>query len=248
MKRRLILVGRPRPDRENMISLLAKIMVDANAANPGIMPFTRLDGAPFPDDIPADSVVAYFSSKERFPSVLEECKKRRLALIVASSGIETGRGGDVPFGLNVPVIMAPNLSPLIMAVFKASLFIAEVSLRIGAKAYVAEGHQKTKTSAPATAQKIADYFGKPPDSVGSIRNDAIARAVLGIPEDKLGGFGAHFVAVSHNGTNLRISFDTQGRAMYYDGLKLLLDRIEEIGDDLSPGIHEAHELLFGNVS
>jgi dihydrodipicolinate reductase len=214
-----------------------------NAFNTGDRSFTRLDGAPIKGDFPDDSIVAYFSSYGRFPSVFEECEKRKLTLIVATSGLEAGP--HVPIDTKIPVIMAPNLSPLVMGVFKASSILGGISKKIGAKAFVAEGHQASKTSAPATAQKIAGYFGNPPESVGSIRSDPIARAVLGIPEANLGGFGAHFIAVSHNGTNVRISFDTQGRSMYCDGLKLLLGKLDELGNGLKPGIHEAHELLFG---
>jgi dihydrodipicolinate reductase len=242
MKRRLIIIGRPREGKENMTSLLVKTMVNANAASPGITPFLRLDGAPFPEDMEPDSIVAYFSSKGRFPSVLEECRKRRSTLIVASSDVKAGE--DVPLDVDIPVIIAENLSPLVMGVFGACSCLGKVSQMIGAHAYVAEGHQKAKTSAPATAQKIAGYFGNPPESVGSIRSDSIAAAVLGIPEVNLGGFGAHFVVVSHNGTNVRISFDTKGRAMYYDGLMLLWRKIEEMGLNLTWGVHEAHALLF----
>jgi dihydrodipicolinate reductase len=214
-----------------------------NAFNTGDRSFTRLDGAPIKGDFPDDSIVAYFSSKERFQSVLAECIKRHLTLIVGSSDVKATE--YVPSEVEIPVIIAENLSPLVMGVFGACERLGKVSQMIGAHAFVAEGHQKTKTSAPATAQKIAGYFGNPPESVGSIRSDPIARAVLGIPEANLGGFGAHFIAVSHNGTNVRVSFDTQGRSMYCDGLKLLLGKIDELGNDLKPGIHEAHELLFG---
>jgi dihydrodipicolinate reductase len=237
MTKHLIVVGRTRENRQNMTSMLA------NALNADNILFTRFDGAPFPINWPNNSIVAYFSSKERFPSVLSECLDHHMTLIVATSGIKAGV--DVPNDVNIPVIIAENLSPLVMGVFKASSILGDVSRKIGAKAFVAEGHQASKTSAPATAQKIAGYFGNPPESVGSIRSDPIARAVLGIPEANLGGFGAHFMVVSHNGTNVRMSFDTQGRSMYYDGLKLLLGKIEEIGDGLKPGIHEAHEVLFG---
>ena len=219
-----------------MIGMLMKALTEDN------IPFTRFDGAPLPSDISSDSIIAYFSSKERFPSVFEECRTRGLTLIVATSGLEVGR--DIPGSIDFPVVMAPNLSEIIMALFKTFSVFGKTLQQIGARGYVAEGHQATKTSAPSTAQKIAGYIGNSPDSVGSIRNDAIARAVIGIPEDKLGGFGAHFMAVSHRDANVRISFDTQGRKMYYFGLMSLVGKIQQLPDGLPPGLHEAHEVLF----
>jgi dihydrodipicolinate reductase len=113
---------------------------------------------------------------------------------------------------------------------------------------VAECHQATKTSPPGTAQKIAGFFGNPPESVGSIRSEAVSRAILHIPETELGAFGDHHVVISGHGVEMSISFRTLGRSAYFAGLMFLIGQIEDIPDGLNPGIYNADTLLFGQVS
>jgi 4-hydroxy-tetrahydrodipicolinate reductase len=204
-----------------------------------------VEGAPFPNTIYTnDSVVVYVSSKERFSSVFEECQKLKLPLIVASSGIK-----DIPEGtytvttLTAPVIMAPNLALIIQALFDVLPRFAQLAKLVQPlSAEIAEGHQASKTSAPITAQKIADMFNVPHDQIGHVRSDSIAKSMLGIPQQFVGGFGAHFLEISAGGVDVVIRFRTLGRVCYFSGLRVVLEAMEK--NPLKPGVYEAHKLVF----
>ena len=236
----LIIVGRWGTNEAGVQKgLMAKMLVEKCNEN-GIHHILS-EGAPFFHDIYRDdSVVVYVSSKERFPSVFEECQKLKLPLIVASSGIKS-----VPKGvtLTAPVIMAPNLALLILALFDVLPRLAQLAKMIQPmEAGVMEAHQATKTSPAITAQKIAEMFGVPHDKIGHVRSDSIAQSVLGIPAEHLGGFGAHFLDVSAGGVDACVRFRTLGRVCYFNGLQVVIDAIEK--NPLAPGVYEAHKLVF----
>jgi len=235
----LIIVGRIGTNEASVLKgAMAKMLVEQCEKN-GI-PYLLVEGAPFPQHFDPNTVVVYVSSAERFQSVFEECQKLRLPLIVASSGIKS-----VPEGVTLmaPVIMAPNLALLILALFNVLPRLAQLAkiiqpMEVG----VIEAHQATKTSPAITAQKIAEMFGVPDNQIVHIRDDEMAEHELGIPLEHLGGFGAHFLNVSAGGVDARIQFRTLGRVCYFNGLQVVLEAIEK--NPLKPGVYEAHKLVF----
>ena len=232
--KKLVIVGRSRAERENMASVVANGCVRHK------IPHAQVEGAPFPDSfiLPDDSVVIYVSSKERFPSVLEECQKRELVLIVASSGIE------IPDGVTIPVIKAPNLALLILALFDVLPRFGQLAQILNARTLIAEAHQATKTSAPITAQTMAGWFGVAPETLGSVRSDTLAEILLGIPTGNVGGFACHFLETVAGGVKVTIKTEILGREAYFLGLKMILAKVEELGPNLTNGIHDAHKLVF----
>ena len=214
------------------------------------IPHMRLDGAPFPPEgtnLPfkpdPNSVVVYVSSKERFPSVLDECELQNFPLIVATSGIRLVE--EEAKELTIPVIMAPNLALLILALFDVLPRFALLSELIRPRRVtIVEGHQNSKTSIPATVLKLAEMFKVSSEEVGHIRSDPVAETILDVPPEMIGGFGAHFLKVTAGGVEVKIQFKTLGRAAYFLGLEVILQAIEKMGPNLKPGVHEAHKLVF----
>jgi dihydrodipicolinate reductase len=211
----------------------------------GGIPYCRIDGSASWDDITeGDAIVVYLGSKAKLAATIEQCQKRRLTLIIASSGIAES---NLPKDLMIPIILAPNLALLIMALFDVLPRFGALAQLLHCEADVAECHQATKTSPPGTAQKIAGFFGNPPESVGSVRDNAAARAMLRIPKADLEAFGDHYIVVSGHGVEISINFRTLGRSAYFAGLMFLIDEVETFQNGLDPGIYHADTLLFGQA-
>lgn len=227
----LTIVGRPRSERQNMTSLFLEKFPGAR----------RVDGTPpvVPLDLQNDAVI-FASSKERFPEILEHCCQYKRTLIIVSSGIELPEG----FVPRAPVIKAPNLALLVCALFEVLPKLGDMAKILGAKTSVVEAHQASKTSPAVTASKFAAMFGVPEEKIGHIRSDAVAGAVLDVPENHYGGFAQHIIATSAAGVKVTIRMEILGRDAYADGLALLLKRLQE-GDSLPVGVHDAHTLVFG---
>ena len=190
---------------------------------------------------PDEHLVVYVGSKGSFQYILRECQLRNLTLIVVSSGITEA---DIPADISIPVILAPNLAVLIMAIFESFRCLGRLISGFASTRVIAEGHQASKTSAPSTAEKLADLFDVPHSEIGHVRNDAIATAVLGIPRDALDGFGKHYVNIELGQVRFNASFEVHGRSAYFEGLKMIIDKIEALGADLGSGVKQAQSLLF----
>jgi hypothetical protein len=233
MTRNLIIVGRTGilgdgTEKGQMASMLCRECTKSNITH------VLLDGAPLKRGYQPGSIVVYLSSKERFPSVLSDCQKLNLPLIVVSSAVKLT---DIPEDVTIPVIVPPNLGLLIQSTLDIFETFGPRCKSLGAHVAFAEAHQASKTSPPSTMHKIVDLFGGSRETIGHVRSDGIAEAMLDIPTANIGGYGKHFVKATLRGQTVWIQFETIGRQMYFDGLLVYVEEIERRGASLLPGAY-----------
>ncbi|MEK7609776.1 MAG: hypothetical protein AAB470_01485 [Patescibacteria group bacterium] len=238
-KSHLIIVGRIGFDEKGKPrgEMARELVAECKKAD---LPHTRVDEVPFPVDIPEDSHVVYLSKAGRFPNVLVECQKREFPIIIASSD----SGIQIPTDVTIPIVKAPNLGLLILALFDVLPRLGQLAQILDARSLCAEGHQEDKTSPPVTMQKIAAMFGIQSEMIGSLRNNVLAELFLGIPRNKTNGFGHHLLVSEALGVRLKIEFETLGRSAYFYGLQMIRQKMEEREPNLLPGIYEGYKLVF----
>lgn len=204
-------------------------------------------------DIPPDAsmfnVAFHCGSGRQFPSLVQYCQRWRVPLIQASSslkenGDKNGKDIPLPTSPDFPLILAPNLSLLTIALQRVLPELGRMVQLLEAKSGVVEAHQASKKSTPITAHNIAVCFGLQPGDVESIRKEWIHR-LLGVPEEFLGGFARHFILTEACGSRLRLIQEVDGRDTYRLGLGVLIRELVKLGDQLTDGIHEAGDIIFG---
>jgi len=247
MNRPLIIVGRTRPDRKNMASEL----VD-HCGRHGINcrltdgpPFGPEGSNPLPFPLDPASIVVFVSDAEHFPPVLAECQKHNLTLIVLSPDI------TVPATATVPVIMAPNLALLNLALLQVLPALAAMWKLCGAhQARMVEGRQASEDSMSVTAVQIADLFGVRSEDgeVVHVRGDTFGEMLLGISGRSIQMFEKLVLTLFASGCRIQITTEVIGWEPHCLGLDVLLTKIEELGPNLTPGVYQAHELLFPSFS
>lgn len=229
----LVIIGRTRQDRENMTSVMIKGCKELDIL------YSRVDDAPFPDHLPSGTYAILVSTERRFTTVLAECERRNIPLIVATSKV------FIPEDLQTVVVNAPNLGLMVNALFDIMPRLGALFRALGAKCDVAEFHQATKAPGSITALKFADALGVPREAVGSGRSDALAKVFLNVPEDHVGGFARIGIIAKACGMKVNITAETDGRSAYFFGLTVILKKLIEL--DPVPGRFEADEIVFGNM-
>lgn len=191
---------------------------------------------------PKETLVVHVGSGQYLSRLIAECQRCGYILIQASSGQK------LPEFVPIPVIDAPNLGLLILALFDVLPRLGQLTQKLGAGVDVMESHQASKTSAPITAQKIAGWFGKPPESVLSLRDPMIQEQSLHVPREHLDGHAYHFVKVAAGGIEMELSFKVHGRDPYFDGLILLANKVLELDAEgkLLAHVYSADKLIFGD--
>ncbi len=203
-----------------------------NCTNPSELPLPLVDKKENP-------IVIHVGSGRFLLDLIVECGKHGYPLVQASSGQMLPDSAFVP----IPVINAPNLGLLILALLDVMPRLGTLTRELGAKVEVAESHQASKTSPPITAQIIAGYFGNPSESVNSIRNTGI-QTTLGVPTEYLDGHAYHFINIKAHGVEAEITFKVHGRKAYFLGAVALAQKMIDMGDKLTPGIYSANKIVF----
>ena len=192
-----------------------------------------------------DEIIVHVGSGRLLPYVVHYCTKWNVPLIQASSSLKNSVGEviGIPESVDFVAINAPNLALPVAALFKILPGFGKMIQSIGGKVDVVESHQASKTSAPITAQKIAGFFGRPPEKVASIRNVDIQQHDLGVPKEFLDGHGYHYITIQSCGVLLQISTKVNGRLPYVDGLEVLIQKIRD--QEVPNGLYELDQFLFG---
>ncbi len=95
----------------------------------------------------------------------------------------------------------------------------------GCTAHVAESHQASKQSVPATAKKIKRALtaaGAEVDEIESIRDPKVQLEEWGVPEEYLDGHGYHRVSVEGECQSLGLTTKIDGRVPYAEGVRDLV--------------------------
>jgi hypothetical protein len=193
-------------------------------------------------------VAIHCGSGRQFPKLVEYCDRWKVPLIQASSSLKDRTGGTIPLptsdAISFPLIKAPNLALPVVALFRVLPELGLLMKGLKPRVHVMESHQQSKTSAPITAQKLAGYFGAPPETVISERNPEVQEFSLGVPHEHLDGHAYHYLELDVCGVKIAMSTKINGREPYILGLSVVIQKIVEIGDALKPGIHELDQLMF----
>jgi hypothetical protein len=237
---RVLIVGRIAPDGTR--GKMAKL-TEEGLAQAGIL-HLRLDGGPF-DDIAhkfihgneSETVVVHFS-KSHLEATMALCEQYGVPLIQAASNFSPPSAYVVKF----PYIHAPNLALGMVVMLQTWDVLGGFMQQLGAKSFVAEGHQASKTSDPITAFTAADSFGVDRKNVGSLRGDTLAVAFLNVPPDDVSGFAIHCTKSVLPGMEVTTTTRIHGRTVYLEGLKALIERVVQKAP-LEHGVHSVLELL-----
>lgn len=238
----LLVIGRISESRGKMARLIVE---ESGKLGSDEVVCYRTDGADFPKDLPEDAIAVYVSSKERFLEVFTECRIRRLPLIQASSDIHIPDDNQIE--VEMPVILAPNLSLPVVALMKLLPMLGQMMQSLDGATTIAESHQPSKTSAPITAQTFANWFGVPSEQVGSIRNSAIAQSFLGVPAEHVDGHAYHAIRSAALGAEISVATKIHGRQTYFKGLMAVARKLRDRLDDavpLQPGVYQLADFMF----
>jgi hypothetical protein len=235
---RVLIVGRVDPDgsRGKMANLTQEGLAAA-----GIL-HLRVDGAPF-DDVAhkfihgneKETVVVHYTKTHLEPTMLL-CEQHGVPLIQAASNF------GPPDNVKFPYIHAPNLALGMVAMLQTWDVLGGLMQQLGAKSFVAEGHQASKTSDPITAFTAADSFGVNRKDVGSLRGDALAVCFLDVPPDDVGGYAIHRTRSILPGMDVSTTTRIHGRTVYLEGLKFLVNRVVQKAP-LVHGVHTVPQIL-----
>ena len=235
--KRMIIIGRTRPDRANMTSTL----IDG-CTKLGI-PFTRVDGnmGDFVGMKGEGTVAVMVSSPERYPKILAGCEMCSIPLVVATSNV------PLQDGVTVPVISAPNLSLLSCATFDALPRLGTLIQSLGGQCFSAEIHQDSKKGKSPTAERIAGMFGVKPENVGSVRSNSSAAVFSDVPPEHLSGFARIGVVAKLHGMTFKMMLESNGRESYLPGLLAIIEKFLQNQDKFGPGIWQADQMMFGDI-
>jgi len=115
-----------------------------------------------------------------------------------------------------PVVQCPNTNILML---KFMAMLAQCGpMFSGYDIQLTESHQANKTSVPGTAVHMAESLGLQADDIQSVRDVAVQRAQLHIPEAELGRHAYHQVRIADGACSLALETRVGGDAPYAQGV------------------------------
>jgi hypothetical protein len=126
-----------------------------------------------------------------------------------------------------PVVLCPNTNILML---KFMAMLAQCGpLFSGYKVQLTESHQASKTSVPGTAVDIAQALGLKADDIVSVRDVAVQRAQLQIPEAALGRHAYHRVRIDDGACHIQLETRVTGDAPYAQGVAQIVAAVAAHG-------------------
>jgi len=131
--------------------------------------------------------------------------------------IELSTGSAIEATLRAfPVVLCPNTN-ILMLKFMAMLERCGPMFN-GCDIQLTESHQASKTSVPGTAVHMAASLGLQADDIVSVRDVAVQRGQLHIPEAELGRHAYHQVRISDGACSVMLETRVGGDAPYAQGV------------------------------
>jgi 4-hydroxy-tetrahydrodipicolinate reductase len=159
----------------------------------------------------APAIVVHAGSGRELDDIVAFCTATHSPLIELSTGsaIEA-----VPRAF--PVVLCPNTNILML---KFMAMLAQCGpMFSGHSVQLTESHQASKTSVPGTAVDIAQSLGLRADQIVSVRDAAVQRGALQIPEADLGRHAYHQVRISDGACSVQLETRVTGDAPYAQGV------------------------------
>jgi 4-hydroxy-tetrahydrodipicolinate reductase len=159
-----------------------------------------------------------FTRPDAVPDNVERCLAARVAVVIGTTGFDTGAVDAAAREAGVPCFHAPNFSRGAVLMMR----FAEEAAKAFPRAEILELHDEAKRDAPSgTARATAARMGTEP-TIHSVR---------------LPGLVAHQeVIFGGAGETLTIRHDTTSRAAFVPGVLLALERVRELPPGLTVGL------------
>ena len=184
-------------------------------------------------------VVVHCGSGQQLDDVLEYCQSNRVPFIQCSTGVTIP--DNFTGGMSFTIIDAPNLSiPIVRflcVLEETGQLFSEYQISI------TESHQKAKTSIAGTAAEIAASLGVDRSEIKSIREAAIQKNLLNIPEEFISQHALHIIDIVGDKCAITLRTEVHGLETYVVGLARLINII----DRLPPGRHALKDLVLQHI-
>jgi hypothetical protein len=152
-------------------------------------------------------------------------------------------GKRLPVSPVFPIVLCPNVNMQMLSfmamVKQAAGYFKDQDIKI------TESHQATKTTKPGTAIHLAGSLGVAEESIRSIRDPKVQKA-LGIPDEFLDRHAYHEVLIKSGEVEIRLETRVLGKSAYASGLNKLIDIIAR--NPLSAGVHDVVDLVMGDAT
>lgn len=183
---------------------------------------------------PGPAQVVHAGSGRELPDVLAWCARSGSVLVELATGSAVER--SVP---PCPVVLAPNTNLLMLQVMR---MLAAAGPRFrGHRIRLIESHQASKTTVAGTAVALAASLGLDPAAITSVRDPALQRVALGIPDEHLARHAFHRILIEDGACSLTLETRVLGSAPYVAGVRRILQGLA--GRRLDARVYPVHELL-----
>jgi hypothetical protein len=183
---------------------------------------------------PGKIIVVHAGSGRELGAALEYCSHNRAVLLELSTAAT-----PLPSAPDFPLVLCPNVNMQMLA-FMAMLHFGSRFFK-GQSIAITESHQATKTTPPGTALHIAASLGVDPAAITSLRDPAVQREQLGIPEQFLARHALHRISIDSGDVSIRLETRVLGKAAYASGLSQILEQL--VQQDIADGIHSIVDLI-----
>ncbi len=168
--------------------------------------------------------------------------KHELPFVMGTTGGDRAKLTETVRKSKVPAIIAPNMAKQIVG-FQAMMEYASATfpnLFAGYRLEIKESHQKGKADTSGTAKAMVGYFNKlglefTPDDIVMVRNPAIQKNEMGVPEEYLSGHGWHTYRLTSQDGTVQFAFthNVNGREIYAQGT---LDAVAYLHAKVASGV------------
>ncbi|WP_207531938.1 dihydrodipicolinate reductase C-terminal domain-containing protein [Desertivirga arenae] len=165
-------------------------------------------------------IVVHAGSGRQLDDAVDFCAKTKSVLIELSTGLKTENMTP-----NFPLIICPNTSILLLKTI--SLLSDSRKYFEKEKIRIVESHQKTKTSAPGTAYKIAESLNIPFPEIESVREPERQLAEIGIPAAFLDRHAYHKIIIGEGSEQISIETKVLGHQSYVTGLWKIVEAVKD---------------------
>jgi len=184
------------------------------------------------------SMVVHAGSGRELEDVAGFCAKKGSPLLELSTA-----GGRLPASPAFPIVLCPNVNMQMLS-FMAMVKQAAGYFK-GQDIRITESHQAAKSTKPGTAIHLAGSLGVPEDSIRSIRDPKVQKA-LGIPDEFLDRHAYHEVLIKSGEVEIRLETRVLGKSAYASGLDCLIEIIAR--NPLSAGVHDVVDLVMRDAT
>lgn len=149
--------------------------------------------------------------------------KHELPFVMGTTGGDRKQLAETVRKSNIAAIIAPNMAKQIVGFQAMMEYAAETfpNLFAGYNLEIKESHQKGKADTSGTAKAMVGYFNKlglefTPEKIIMVRDPAIQKNEMGIPEKFLTGHGWHTYRLTSPDETVQFSFthNVNGREIY----------------------------------